>query len=49
MCIIFVVLVYVVPLIFGEKLLCSDSNLIVAFYNPSKYCQAQGKCMYVYM
>ena len=41
---IFAVIFYVLPLMFGRrKFLCSDSNLIEALENPSGYCQAQGE------
>ena len=41
---------FVLPLIFGrDKFLCSDSNLIVALENPSRYCQAQGEYIRVCM
>ena len=38
------VLFAVLPLIFGHSVfLCSDSNALEAFNNPTVYCQAQGK------
>ena len=39
----------VLPLIFDHsEFLCSDSNVIEAYNNPTGYCQAQGIYMYTH-
>ena len=45
-----IVLVLLLPLIFDHSVfLCSDSNVIEAFKNPTGYCQAQGTYIDTYV